>query len=126
MKIRTRVAMAAASIAIIAGGAGAVPTAANAAGSTNYACFNGGGAPIQYTSKTSPSKCDGGIYRISKNGKVVVQIDLRHTKTWADFVARVKRAHKSANQYCVDNPTDCIIYSTIGAALLAPLLAASS
>jgi hypothetical protein len=103
-----------------------VPSAANAAGSTNYACFNGGGAPIQYTSKTPPSKCDGGIYRISKDGKVVVQIDLRRTKTWADFVARLKRAHTSANAYCSNNPTDCIIYSTIGAALLAPILAANS
>lgn len=126
MKLRTKIAMAAASVAIIAGGAVAVPSAASAAGSTNYACFNGGGAPMQFTRKTSPSKCDGGIYRISKNGKVVVQIDLRHTKTWADFVARVKRAHKSANAYCANNPTDCIIYSTIGAALLAPILAANS
>ncbi|MCS6567452.1 hypothetical protein NYQ35_01435 [Curtobacterium flaccumfaciens pv. flaccumfaciens] len=128
MKARTKFGVAAASVALVVGGMGAVavPAGANAAERTLYACYNGGGAPMQFTKNTSPSKCDGGIYRIQRGGKTVAMVDLRHTKSWSDLVARFDRAHKSVNQYCVNYPTDCTIYATIGAALLAPILAANS
>jgi uncharacterized membrane protein len=97
----------------------AVP--ASAAGSTNYACFNYGGAPQQLTSKSNPKNCNG-IYKISKDGKVVASIDNRKIKNWTQFVAAVNRGNKSAQKWCSDNSLSCGVLTSIGSLLLGGVL----
>lgn len=90
---------------------------ASAASDVNYACYNYVGAPQQLTAKSDPKKCNG-IYRISKDGKVVVQIDNRKIKNWSQFVAAVKRGNASAQKWCSDNSLSCGIMTSIGSLLL--------